>query len=220
MAYLDFVSSLHTRTRRNYRERVLAHDKAACAEVALQYGKEYWDGDRKYGYGGYYYDGRWRPVAAALAAHYGLRPGHRVLDVGCGKGYLLFEFLQVVPGVQVAGLDISAYALAHAKEEVKPYLQRGNATALPYADRTFDLVVSFGTLHNLYNYELYQALQEIERVGCGGKYVVVESYRTEREKVHLLYWQLTCRSFYTPKEWEWFFSQSGYTGDYGCLFFE
>jgi len=96
----------------------------------------------------------------------------------------------------------------------------GNATELAYESNTFDFVVSITTLHNLYNYELHQALQEIERVGKDKKYIVIESYRNEREKVNLLYWQLTCRSFYTPKEWEWFFEQSGYTGDYGCIFFE
>jgi len=220
MAYVDFIMKLHKSTKRNYLERVVEHDKAECAEVAIQYGKDYWDGDRKYGYGGFYYDGRWRPVAEEIAKHYGLKPGDKILDVGCGKGFLLYEFTQVIPGVEVAGIDISQYAIDNAKEEVKPFLRVGNAIDLPYEDNTFDFVVSITTLHNLYNYELHQALQEIERVGKDKKYIVIESYRNEREKVNLLYWQLTCRSFYTPKEWEWFFEQSGYTGDYGCIFFE
>jgi len=220
MAYVDFIMKLHKSTKRNYLERVVEHDKAECAEVAIQYGKDYWDGDRKYGYGGFYYDGRWRTVAEEIAKHYGLKPGDKILDVGCGKGFLLYEFTQAIPGVEVAGIDISQYAIDNAKEEVKPFLRAGNAIDLPYESNTFDFVVSITTLHNLYNYELHQALQEIERVGKDKKYIVVESYRNEREKVNLLYWQLTCRSFYTPGEWEWFFKQSGYTGDYGCIFFE
>jgi len=221
MAYVDFVSKIHTSTRRNYLERVVEHDKAECAEVAIRYDKDYWDGDRRYGYGGYRYDGRWRPVAAEICEYYGLKPGDKVLDVGCGKGYLLYEFTQVVPGLHVAGIDISEHAVENAKVEVKPFLQVGNAVSLPYEDDEFDFVASITTIHNLYNYELRQALQEIERVGKGAKkYVVAESYRTEREKVNFLYWQLTCRSFYTPAEWEWFMKESGYSGDYSCIVFE
>ena len=220
MAYVDFVMKLHQQTPRNYLARVVEHDKATCAEVAIQYGKDYWDGDRKFGYGGYKYDGRWRPVAEAMARHYHLKSEDSILDVGCGKGFLLYEFTQVVPGVRVAGLDISPYAIDHAKEEVKPYLQVGNAIALPYEDKTFDFVVSVTTLHNLYNYDLRKALQEIQRVGKDKKHVIVESYRNEREKVNLLYWQLTCRSFYAPLEWEWFMKESGYFGDYSYIAFE
>lgn len=220
MAYIDFTQKVHTRTKRNYLERVVEHDKATCARVAKQFGKEYWDGDRRYGYGGYRYDGRWLPVAEAMAKHYGLKPGDSILDVGCGKGFLLYEFTRVVPRVRVAGIDISRYAIENSKEEVRPFLRAGNATQLPFPDRSFDFVVSITTLHNLYVYDLRKALQEIERVGRGGKYIVVESYRTEEEKANLLYWQLTCESFYTPEEWRWFLEDSGYTGDYGCIFFE
>lgn len=220
MAYVDFITKVHTSTKRNYVERVVEYDKAECAIVAKQYGKDYWDGDRQYGYGGYRYDGRWRPIAEKMAQHYGFKSGDKILDVGCGKGYLLYEFTQAIPDVEIAGIDISEYAIQNAKEEVKPFLQVGNATALPYPDQTFDFVVSILALHNLHNYDLYNALQEIERVGKDKKYIVVESYRNEQEKANLLYWQLTCQSFYTPQEWEWFFKQSGYTGDYGCIFFE
>ena len=221
MAYVDFIVKLHTGTKRDYLERVVQHNKAKCAEVAIQYGKDYWDGDRMYGFGGYRYDGRWRPVAEDMARHYGLKAGDKILDVGCGKGFLLYEFTQAIPGVTVAGIDISQYAIDNAKEEVKPFLHVGNAIDMPFEDNSFDLVFSITTLHNLYNYELRQALQEIQRVGKGNrKHFVVESYRNEQEKVNFLYWQLTCRSFYTPGEWEWFMKESGYTGDYSCIFFE
>jgi ubiquinone/menaquinone biosynthesis C-methylase UbiE len=220
MAYVDFIMKLHKSTTRDYVQRVVSHDKAACAEVATQYGQDYWDGDRQYGYGGYRYDGRWRAVAEDMARHYQLQPGHRILDVGCGKGFLLYEFTQAVPGIEVAGIDVSQYAIDHAKEEVKSSLRVGSAVSLPWPDRTFDFVISITTLHNLYNYELRSALKEIERVGKAKKHVIMESYRNEQEKANLLYWQLTCRSFYTPKEWEWMFQQSGYTGDYSYIVFE
>jgi protein-L-isoaspartate(D-aspartate) O-methyltransferase len=220
MAYVDFIMKVHKSTKRDYVARVNEADKAECADVATRFGKDYWDGDRKYGYGGYKYDGRWRAVAEAMARHYQLKPGANILDVGCGKGFLLYEFTQVVPGAKVTGIDISSYGIEHAKEEVQPFLQVGTASKLPFADRSFDFVFTVNTLHNLYNYELFAALREIERVGRGPKHIIIETYRNEREKANLLYWQLTCRAFLTPKEWEWLFQQAGYTGDYSYIVFE
>jgi len=217
---IDFTAQLHASTKRDYVARVVEHDKAESAAVASQFGAEYWDGDRRYGYGGYTYDGRWRSVAEAIAGHYALAPGERVLDVGCGKGFLLYELTQAVPGLEVAGLDISAYAIEHAKEEVRPFIEHGSAVRLPYADRSFDCVLSLGTLHNLGVSDLWSALREIDRVSRRDAYVMVESYRNEREKANLLYWQLTCRSFYSTVDWEWIFQTAGYDGDYGYIFFE
>jgi protein-L-isoaspartate(D-aspartate) O-methyltransferase len=217
---IDFIESLHSGTKRDYLGRVNERDKAECAEIAKRWGHDYWDGDRTTGYGGMRYDGRWRPVAEKMAAHYDIKPGHRILDVGCGKGFLLYEFTQVVPGVEVAGLDISDYAIEHAKEEVAPALKQGHARELPFEDDSFDFVVSITTLHNLYLSDLMDALAEIERVARGGKYVVVESYRNEKEKANLLYWQLTCESFFTPQEWQWVFDHAGYSGDHGFIYFE
>lgn len=226
MAYLDFLAPLHRATTRDYLERVCRHDKAACAEVARRFDSDYWDGERRFGYGGYRYDGRWRPVARDLAAHYGLKPGDRVLDVGCGKAHLLYEMTRVVPGLRAVGVDISAYALAHpgwpgpGDERLGPGRVRGSATALPFPDGSFDLVLSVATLHNLYLFDLERAVSEIGRVGRGRAWVVVESYRTEREKANLLAWQLTCECFFTPAEWEWVFRRFGYAGDHAFLFFE
>lgn len=220
MAYKEFVTGIHRSTKRDYVQRVIEHDKAACAEVAKRFGEEYWDGDRKYGYGGYHYDGRWRPVAEALVQHYGIKPGHSILDIGCGKGFLLYELSQIVPDLKIAGVDVSAYAIEHAKPEVRPFLQVGAAEKLPFDDKSFDFAVSINVFHNLKVMELNAALAEMERVARLGKYIVVESFRNEREKVNLLYWQLTCRSFYGVDEWQWVMDRAGYSGDYGCIYFE
>jgi protein-L-isoaspartate(D-aspartate) O-methyltransferase len=219
MTEIDFISPLHKKTKRDYLARVNEFPKAQAARLAKQFGKDYWDGDRKVGYGGMRYDGRWRVVADNMAGHYGLKPGDKILDVGCGKGFLLYDFTQAVPGVEVRGLDISSYAIENAKEEVRPFLQTGHANHLPFADKSFDLVVSITTLHNLYCYDLDNALREVERVGKK-KYIVVESYRNDEEKANLLYWQLTCEAFCTPEEWRWWFRQTGYTGDYSFIYFE
>jgi ubiquinone/menaquinone biosynthesis C-methylase UbiE len=220
MAYIDFLSATHKKTARDYLGRVNAVPKGAVATLAKQFAKDYWDGDRTTGYGGYRYDGRWRVVADALAKHYGLRSGDRVLDVGCGKGFLLHDLTESVPGIEIVGIDISEYALENAKEEVRPFLQRSSASKLSFPDDSFDLVISITTLHNLYCYDLHSALQEIERVNRGKSYLCVESYRNEDEKANLLYWQLTCEMFCTPEEWDWWFNLAGYTGDHSFIFFE
>ncbi len=220
MAYVDFMTKLHKKTTRDYLERVVRDDKAECATEAKKFGRNYWDGDRKYGYGGYHYDGRWKVVAEEIASHYDLSPSNRILDVGCGKAFLLYELYKLIPELQIRGFDISEYALEHAREEVKPFLDQGAAPLLPYEDRSFDLVLSINFLHNLPIDLLGKALMEIERISRGNSYIVVESYRNEREKANLLYWQLTCESFFTPKEWEWLFSHFGYTGDHSFIFFE
>jgi len=196
------------------------HPKAECAKVAIQFGKDYWDGERHHGYGGMKYDGRWLPVAEKMARHYGLKSGSRVLDVGCGKAFLLYDLTQVVPGLEVCGLDISKYALENAKEEVRPFLTAGLAQELPYESHSFDLVISLNTLHNLYIFDLFKAIQEIQRVGKEHRYIAVESYRNQEEKANLLYWQLTCESFYTPEEWDWIYRQNGYSGDRSFIYFE
>jgi SAM-dependent methyltransferase len=221
MAIIDFIQPLHNSTKRNYVQRVVEHDKADCAEVARRFGADYWDGERRFGYGGYRYDGRWRPIAERMIEHYGLRAGDRVLDVGCGKGYLLHELQSALPGLHVEGLDISAYAIEHAKEEVKDHLRVGTAIDLPYLDASFDFVVSLGTLHNLGVADAVCAFREIQRVGRSpSKYVMVESFRNEREKANLLYWQLTCLSFHDPDGWAWIAAQAGYDGDIGFIYFE
>jgi SAM-dependent methyltransferase len=223
MAYVDFLSAIHKSTTRDYLARVNDPDypKPRAAELAKQWGHDYWDGDRRICYGGYrYMEGRWEKVARAMAEHYGIKPGDRILDVGCGKAFLLFDFTKVVPGVEVHGIDISEYAIANSKEEVRDRLQVGNATALPFPDGHFDLVFSITTLHNLHCYDLDKALREIERVGKRNKYVCVESYRNEQEKANLLYWQVTCEAFNTPEEWDWWFRNTGYTGDHSFIYFE
>jgi ubiquinone/menaquinone biosynthesis C-methylase UbiE len=188
--------------------------------VAGKWGEDYWDGDRKYGYGGYSYDGRWLSVATDMTEHYNLKSDDHVLDVGCGKGHLLYEFTQAVPGISVSGLDISEYGITHAKKEIQSNLQLGNCIELPYPDDSFDFVFSLNTFHNLKIFELKAALKEIQRVSRGRSYLCVESYRNESEKVNLLYWQLTCNSFYSVEEWQWLAADCGYTGDLGFIFFE
>jgi protein-L-isoaspartate(D-aspartate) O-methyltransferase len=222
MAYVDFISPLHTSTKRDYLARVNDPDypKAKAAELALKWDVEYWDGDRRTGFGGMKYDGRWRKVADLMAQHYGLKAGDKVLDVGCGKGFLLYDLTQAVPGLEVTGLEFSRYAIEHAFPEIKGSLVEGHANKLLFEDASFDFVYSINTLHVLPCFELDAALREMMRVGRKHRYLCVESWRNESEKANLLYWQLTCRAFFAPDEWEWWFKQTGFTGDHSFIYFE
>jgi len=218
-AYVEIITPLHKRTSRDYAGRMM-DQKIECMETAKKYGQDYWDGPRRYGYGGYTYDGRWNIVAEKLARLYKLPSDARILDVGCGKGFLLYEFKKILPNSTVVGIDISDYALAHAKEEVRPFVRIHKAeAAYPFTDKQFDLVVSITTLHNLRIFDLKTALQEIERVGKH-KYLAVESYRNSAELFNLQCWALTCQAFFSREEWEWLFREFGYTGDYEFIYFE
>lgn len=217
---LDIVTPLHTMTRRDYVARMM-DEKVTCMTRAREYEFDYWDGDRRFGYGGYrYIEGRWTPAAKALIETYGLSDGASILDVGCGKAFLLYELKKLLPNSRIAGFDISRHGLDSAKAEVRPQLFRHRAQEpYPFGDGEFDLVISLGALHNLRIYELETALGEIERVGRN-KYVMVEAYRDEQELFNLQCWALTCEAFFHTSEWVWLYQRFGYTGDYEFIYFQ
>lgn len=216
----NFVTPLHNATKRNYLERMV-DDKVECMKIAKQYGRDYWDGDRRFGYGGYtYMNGRWKSVAHAMIETYELSAGSKVLDVGCGKGFLLHEMLLLEPKLIIAGFDISEHGVSGATELTKEHLYIHKAQdPYPFLNDEFDLVISLGTLHNLRLFELKLALTEIERVGKQG-YVMLESYRNAQELFNLQCWALTCESFFDKEEWIWLYSDFGYSGDYEFIYFE
>ena len=182
--------------------------------IAKRFGPEYFDGDRGQGYGGYRYDGRWVPIAERLRDYYGLARGQRVLDVGCAKGFLLHDLRRVVPGLRVTGLDVSAYALAHAMDDVAGLVVRGSAERLPFTDCAFDLVISINALHNLGREDCMRALREIERVSRAHRYVQVDSWLNDEQREKFERWQLTAVTYSDPEGWRRLFREAGYAGDY------
>jgi len=209
----------YPRATRNLDQRHAAQTEENI-RLARQYGREYFDGSRDTGYGGYVYDGRWLPIAQDVIAHFGLGAGSRVLDVGAAKGFLVKDFAIACPGLEAFGLDISEYALLHCEPEVVGRLHLGSADSLPFPDDSFDAVISINTLHNLERDRCIVALQEIMRVSRGGCYVQVDAYRSEQERELFLSWVLTAKTHDFPAGWRELFAVAGYTGDYGWTILE
>lgn len=184
-------------------------------EIARKFDKEYYDGERLYGYGGYSYHPRfWQDTVVRFRDHYKLADDAKVLDVGCAKGFMLYDFKQLMPGLNITGIDISEYGISHAKEEVKDYLQVGNAQKLPFEDNSFDLVICINTVHNLPLEECKQAIREIERVSTGNSFITMDAWRNEEERERLLKWNLTALTYMHVEDWKKLFKEIGYTGDY------
>ena len=215
----NFVTPLHLATKRDYLARMI-DDKVSCMLKAKEYESDYWDGDRRFGYGGYrFIEGRWKPVAEALIKDYQLTNESKILDVGCGKGFLLYEIKKILPGIKVTGFDISSHGIENAHPDVKSFIKVQKAQdPYQYKDKEFDLVISLGTLHNLRLFDLHSALTEFERVGKQG-YIMLESYRNEQEQFNLQCWALTCESFFDHEEWIWLYKHFGYSGDYEFIYF-
>lgn len=187
----------------------------AVQAIARQFGEEFFDGDRLYGYGGFSYMPRfWQPVVPDIIKHFSLTEQSTLLDVGCAKGFMLYDLLQALPGMDVSGIDISEYAVKHAKEEVKGFLQAACATSLPFEENVFDSVISINTVHNLERDRCALALQEIMRVSKGNAFITVDAFRNEEEERRMYEWNLTAKTIMHVDEWKAFFKEVGYTGDF------
>jgi SAM-dependent methyltransferase len=204
----------YPRANRNLEERATQRTKED-RQIARRFGKQFFDGDRKYGYGGFSYHPQfWEPVIPAFRDYYNLTAESKVLDVGCAKGFMLYDFKRLIPGITVAGIDISQYAIENAKGEIKDFVRVADARDLPFENNSFDLVVSIATLHNLDRDDCKKSLREIERVSRGGKFVTVDAYRDEEEKKRMDMWNLTALTYMHTDKWKQFFEEAGYTGDY------
>jgi cyclopropane fatty-acyl-phospholipid synthase-like methyltransferase len=211
MAELNLLSS-YPKAKRNIKARV--GNKEENRRIALEFGMEYFDGTREQGYGGYRYDGRWIPIAEKIVKHFGLKPGDRVLDIGCAKGFLVKDLMKVCPGLEVFGIDVSEYAVINCEPEVVGRLQVGNAMRLPFPDNSFKAAISINTVHNLDRDGCIQALREMQRVAPGRGFMQVDAYRNEAERQVFEDWMLTARTYGKPEDWIRILDEAGYTGDY------
>ncbi len=219
MSELNLISKLHNSTKRNYLKRML-NEKVKCMKISKRYEFDYWDGDRKYGYGGYkFIPGRWKNVANKLIKKYKLSNNSKILDIGCGKAFLLYEMKKILPGMKVHGLDISSHGIKNAPKLIRDNLAKYDIRkGLNFKKKSFDLVISLACLHNLEISHLFKIIKKINMIGKK-KYIMVESYRNEKELFNLQCWALTCESFFSKKEWIWLFKKLGYSGDHEFIYF-
>ena len=204
----------YPKPRRDLEGRAAAKSEEHRA-IARQFGKEFFDGDRMHGYGGFSYSARfWQPVVPTFREHFGLNASSSVLDVGCAKGFMLYDFAQSIPGIRLGGVDVSEYAIQNAMESMKPYIQVADARELPFEDCSFDVVISINTVHNLDRDDCARSLTEIERVARGKSFVTVDAYRSEDERKRMMAWNLTAKTIMAVDEWKEFFKTVGYSGDY------
>jgi hypothetical protein len=182
--------------------------------VATGRGKDFYDGDRNFGYGGFSYDGRWRPIASNMSREYGLGDHSAVLQISCEKGFLLHDLFELHPRMKIRGTDLSDYAIANAMPSVRPFLQRAPYTALPFADGEFDFVVAIGVVYALNLTDAIQSLREIQRVGKGRSFITLASYDTEEDLRLFRYWTLLGTTILRKEEWLEVLTHAGYTGDY------
>ena len=183
--------------------------------IGRKFGKEFFDGDRKYGYGGFAYNSKyWEPVIQDFKKYYNLNSSNSILDVGCAKGFMLYDFSKAIPGISLSGIDISEYAINNSIPEIKKLVRVANAKKLPFSDNFFDLVISINTIHNLEQKDCAEALREIARVSKKYSFITVDAYRNEEEKKRMLAWNLTAKTIMSVSEWKLFFEEIGYNGDY------
>jgi len=184
-------------------------------EIARKFDKRFFDGSRNHGYGGFNYNKRfWENVIPDFQHHWGLAKGDLILDIGCAKGFMLYDMQHIIPGIEISGIDISEYAIANAMEEVKEFCQVGNAKSLPFDDKSIDVSISITTLHNLEQKDLETALLEIERVSKRGSFITLDAYRNNEEKDRMEAWNLTAKTVMHVNDWKVFIQDIGYTGDY------
>ncbi len=210
---IDLLAN-YPRSPRNVEQR--GRDKTEeDRAIARRFDREFFDGDRRTGYGGFNYDPRfWTPVAPTLRDHFGLTAGSTLLDIGCAKGFMLHDLQAAIPGLQVRGVDVSRYAIEHALPDMKPHLSVADARDLPFASGAFDVVIAINTIHNLERNDCARALMEIERVGRGKAFVTVDAWRDDADRERMFAWNLTARTILHVDDWKVLFAEVGYTGDY------
>ena len=204
----------YPKSKRNLKER--SEQKSdEDRKIAREFGKEFFDGDRKHGYGGYYYNPKfWQNVVPTFREYWDLKSSNSILDVGCGKGFMLYDFTRIIPGIKVKGIDISSYAVEQSLPQIKKFIEVGNAKKLPFKDNSFDYIISINTIHNLEISECSQALREITRVSKIGSFITVDAYNNEDEKNRMYAWNLTAKTIMSTSDWKQFFKDVGYKGDY------
>ncbi len=215
-----YLQNNHKKTKRNYLKRI-NDSKVDCIKIAKKYGYDYWDGLRKYGYGGHYYiKDYWKSFAIKLIKAYKLSNNSKVIDLGCGKGFLIYELKKILPDLSIVGVDLSKYAIKNAKKEIKENLIRLDLRSkIPFKTKEFDLAISLATFHNFDLSELEVAVNEMNRI-AKKKYLMVESFKSDKQRHNLQCWALTAETLISIKDWQWLFKKLSFNGEYEFILFD
>ncbi len=215
---VNLITKNHKKTKRNYLKRMI-NQKVKCMKISKKYSFHYWDGKRSYGYGGYHYDGRWREIAKKIIKKYKLNKKSKVLDVGCGKGYLVYELSKILNSDKILGVDISKYAIKKAPKNIRKQLKVYDARKkLNFNNNYFDLVISINLIHNFVLHEVFSFIKNIVKISKKS-YISTESYRNDKELFNLQCWALTADSFFSSHEWKWILKENNYNRDYELIYF-
>ena len=204
----------YPKSKRNLSKRLINKtDKVRI--IARKFGKEYFDGSRDHGYGGFNYNPKyWSNVVKDIKKRYKLSNKSKILDIGCAKGFLIYDLKKILPKARIIGIDVSKYAIKNSKKEVKRFLKLGNAKKLKFKDNYFDLVISINTIHNLNKRDCSKALKEIDRVTKKNAFITVDAYKNVIEKKRMYAWNLTAKTIMHEKNWIKFFKKNNYNYDY------
>ena len=213
MYHNTFLMRNYPKTKRNIEDR-LSNITEADREKARKFDKDFFDGDRRYGYGGYKYDGRWIPVVKDFIDYFKLNENSSILDIGAGKGFMVKDFKDALPNARVLGIDISKYSVDNSMPEIKEFMSVGNANNLEYEDNSFDLVISINTIHNLPLDECKHSLKEISRVSKKDSFIIVDSWNNAEEEMRMKSWNLTALTYMSATDWINLFDEVGYNGDF------
>jgi SAM-dependent methyltransferase len=204
----------YPQSKRNTSERASVKNEE-IRKIAREFGEEFFDGDRAYGYGGFSYNPKyWNPVIPTFQEYWNLDSKSSILDIGCAKGFMIYDFINYIPDLNIKGIDISNYAIENSKEEVKNLVTVGDAKSLDFEDNSFDYVISINTIHNLKKNECFIALKEIQRVSRISSFITVDAYNNDEEKKRMFDWNLTAKTIMSTSEWIDFFDEAEFTGDY------
>ena len=215
---VTLITKNHKKTKRNYLKRMI-NQKVKCMKISKKYSFDYWDGKRSYGYGGYHYDGRWKEIARKIIKKYKLNKDSKVLDVGCGKGYLVYELSKLLNSDKILGLDISRYAIKKSPKKIRKQLKVFDARKkLNFNRNYFDLVISINLIHNFVLKEVYGFIKNVVKISKKS-YISTESYRNDKELFNLQCWALTADSFFSSEEWKWILKENNYSRDYELIYF-
>ena len=213
MSEINLLSK-YPKTKRNLKEASINRTDNE-RQVARRFDREFFDGNRRHGYGGYIYNERfWTEVVKDFVDYYKLQNGSRILDVGCGKGFMVYDFKRLYPNFEVKGIDISEYAIKNGMNEIKNEISVGSCESIPFEDNYFDLVISINTIHNLEKEGCAKSLKEICRVSKKHKFIIVDAYSNNLEKERMFAWNLTAKTIMHRDDWIDFFEKNNYDGDY------